>query len=595
MVKLWNSKDSIIRKMAKIYILLIVIPTVFLVFILIQFFITRYNSEIEYKNKTILNSLNNAIVSKIELIENIAGNISLNGQLISFLQIPDYTEYDFYTIEYKQKVAPIVQYAMVYPGITFRRIVIFFSRNKLPEGFWIFFKDDFVKKYSWIKQYIDTENDSSWIYLSGKKLNDFMQTINPHGGASSQPGFIYLKRIENSKGEYLGVVVIQIVVEELFSGTNYDKKADNLLIFDNDFNIVYSNFLNAKNVFDKKYRYLKSTEGTIRNNRYLISYKNIKPLGNFYIGYVTSSGLKSSYFQLIFIACIVLSSFLTITLYYNFLRHIFVMLNTNIEKMDYSISHNFNSRLEINGNDEIDQISRKFNLLIDKINWLIEENIQKETAHKNAQLRALQYQLNSHFIYNTLEILASRLELDEQYELSDAITEFSNLLRYNLKDDSMYSTLKEEIEYVKSFITIQKLRFKNRISLDVNLPDELKSVKIPKFIIHPLVENCVFHGIDKNEQNSFTIKIDFYQNQHYLHIFIEDNGKGFTQYDFLKVGYRIQNKKTEDHQDGHLGIGIANIHNRLKLFYGNEYKLIIESKAQQGTRIGIKVPVREVL
>ena len=133
--------------------------------------------------------------------------------------------------------------------------------------------------------------------------------------------------------------------------------------------------------------------------------------------------------------------------------------------------------------------------MLDNIQVLMREKIQQEVLVKNTEIKALQNQINAHFIYNVLESIKMMAEIDEKYEISDAITALGELLRYNLKWVSSNVTIREEVAYIRNYIRLMNLRYDFAIILSVNIDDDIYSQSIPKMSLQPIVENAILHGI----------------------------------------------------------------------------------------------------
>lgn len=581
-------RKSILQKVTVKYLLFIVIPTFLLMAAFFQLLVGEFNAEIKHKNELITQSVENSVNSKIKLIENIGANIALNGQLVNFLQSREFLEYNFFLTDYREKIIPIVQYALLYPGINILKIVVFYNSPNLPEGFGIFFHDKHLKKFKWAEDFISNDKeDSMWIYLHDSDLLLYNSLVYSPGGGTSHPSMLYIKKIKNSKGKYLGLVALQVDIEEFFKDLNQSKDSFSFFVTDKNLNIIWSNTYIDKNLLPVN-NVPETRDRVIETNNNLISYRNIHAFNNIYLFIMFRNEVKYKHLKFFLLIAIGLSSFLTVTLYYTYIRQIFFRLHKNIEKINFSISQGFLPLIETWQGDEIDEICEKFNILIDKIQSLTAESLKREIAHKDAQIRALQYQLNPHFIYNTLTLFASRLELDRHYEMAEAISEFSKLLRYNLKSNSLYTTLEEEIRYINSFLAIQKVKYSERIQHVIEVPDILLKISIPRFILPPLVENCIHHGIDDNI-DPLIIKLNANISFSWLIIQIEDNGKGFSQNDFMRIAHKLQ-KKDDPCERAHFGIGIINIYERLKLFYGNNFKIIIESTEKKGTKVVLQLP-----
>ncbi len=154
------------------------------------------------------------------------------------------------------------------------------------------------------------------------------------------------------------------------------------------------------------------------------------------------------------------------------------------------------------GSDEMGEMSTQFNKMLDHIQILMKENINREVLIKNTEIKALQNQINAHFIYNVLEAVKMMAEINEEYEISDSVTALGELLRYGMKWTSSDVTIRQEVEYIKNYIQLMNLRYDYTIGLSINIPDHIYEQQIPKMSLQPIVENAICHGIEETEEDS---------------------------------------------------------------------------------------------
>ena len=148
-------------------------------------------------------------------------------------------------------------------------------------------------------------------------------------------------------------------------------------------------------------------------------------------------------------------------------------------------------------NDEMGELAHQINRMLDEIQKLMDENIKREVLVKDSQIRALQNQINAHFIYNVLESIKMMAEMKEEYDISDAITSLGKLLRYSMKWTSETVLVSEELEYIKNYMALINLRFDYEIYLAVNIPEEIMGQRIPKMSLQPIIENAIIHGVEE--------------------------------------------------------------------------------------------------
>ncbi len=248
-------------------------------------------------------------------------------------------------------------------------------------------------------------------------------------------------------------------------------------------------------------------------------------------------------------------------------------------------------RVKISGQDEMSELAFHFNRMLSKIGELISEVVKKQEAKKNAEIHALFTQINSHFIINTLQNVSMMAEIDCRYEVADAINSLGKLLRYSMKWTREQVRLKEEIEYILNYVALMNIRFDYEIKLNLEIPEELMDFEVLKMMLQPAVENAIYYGIEPLGQGG-QITILGCTDEKFTTIDIIDNGMGMDKESLNKVRLALT---TENPVDTRLekkgnGIGLRNVNERIKMFYGNKYGIEIESKKGSFTKLSIKLP-----
>ncbi len=244
--------------------------------------------------------------------------------------------------------------------------------------------------------------------------------------------------------------------------------------------------------------------------------------------------------------------------------------------------------------NEINELNSTYNQLVKETNHLIKMVYQKEIIRSQSELKALQAQINPHFLFNTLDALRWSLDDKEEEELADLVIAMSNLFRYTItkQTDSDWVTIKEEIKHIEDYLEIMKMRFGDQLNWQFNIASEWESVKIPKLLIQPLVENAVLHGAGNTVKPcTVTVSIQPSTDEQYLGIMIHDDGPGMDEdkLDFVK---RSMQEGGGASMKGN-GMAISNVFKRLELYYHAEIKrgLTITSKVNHGTTISFEIPV----
>ena len=258
-------------------------------------------------------------------------------------------------------------------------------------------------------------------------------------------------------------------------------------------------------------------------------------------------------------------------------------LSTAIEKFSKG---DFNQKIEITTEDELGQVARCFNKMVEDIKKLIEENYIITLKEKESELATLQAQINPHFLYNTLDSFYWKASDDGNEELADNIIALSELFRLVLNQGQSEITVRNEIELVSRYLQIQRMRFSNRLKYTVDIEKDIELEKIPKLIVQPFVENAIVHGFENMGTNCKISVTGRLQND-MLCFEIIDTGIGMTQAQIDA----IWENETKDYARQRIGkYAIKNIRERLQLKYLDNFKLKIESSLGKGTKVTLCIP-----
>lgn len=240
------------------------------------------------------------------------------------------------------------------------------------------------------------------------------------------------------------------------------------------------------------------------------------------------------------------------------------------------------------GSDEMGELGSQINKMMDRIRQLMEDNLNRELLVKNSEIRALQNQINAHFIYNVLESIKMMAEIDERYDISDAITSLGKLLRYSMRWTSGNVTVGEELDYIKNYLALINLRFDYEIYLSVNMQDIILHQEIPKMSLQPIVENAIYHGIEQlAEDTNIYVKGKLEDGDCIIEI--TDAGKGMSAEEVDKL-YRRINGEIDTEGGSGSGIGLKNVQDRIKIHFGEKYGLTIASRPGCFTKVSVRIP-----
>ena len=291
-------------------------------------------------------------------------------------------------------------------------------------------------------------------------------------------------------------------------------------------------------------------------------------------------------FPIIFICILISMSVITIfTMYYR------SRLNAFKIHMHKVADGDFNSIKKVNQYDVIGELYDDLNKLIESIQHLVatvyEEQVQKEklnSRQKDVEFKMLASQINPHFLYNTLETIRMKARFNGQKEIEELVKMLAKIMRRNIQVGDNLVTLKSELELVEYYLKIQQYRFGERINFYIDLKCDIEDLKIMPLIIQPLVENAFVHGLETKEGKG-EIRILVERNDR-LRIHIIDNGVGMSKDKLKEIKESLDDSSRLDRNN----IGLCNVNQRIKLLYGNEYGIYIDSQEDQGTTVVIELP-----
>lgn len=256
------------------------------------------------------------------------------------------------------------------------------------------------------------------------------------------------------------------------------------------------------------------------------------------------------------------------------------------ESMKMVAGGNFNIKVDFDCMDEIGDIGRSFDKMTFKINELIKKEYLLEIKRKEAELKALQAQINPHFLYNTLESLRMKAVVNQDREVADMAKKLSRFLQLNIIGDNEIVKISEELSHVVYYMDIQNIRYNNRYEYIIDFDEELMNASILKLTFQPLIENALFHGLEPKDGYCVII-LRGRKAENEILIEIIDNGMGMDEERLDEIKTALAASSASDK----LGIGMVNVHKRLKFHFGEKYGLEISSTMQKGTKIEIHIPM----
>lgn len=525
------------------------------------------NSAIEY-SETMLSIITKDIYRNKKRIENYSSEMAMNEEIIDtlmnykFLSYKEKDEFHIYINNY------LLSNLSLLSNIAEIEIVSKDFDIAYMQGYKYFNIKD-LKKYS--KQ---AKEGLSWFYtvLNGEK---YICVVTPVKGEDSLVGYIFMA----IKDEFFSSSFSLFNLDEGEEMFLLDDK-HNLIISDNP--LIDKKFV-SENIELKSSLKNKREEGIINSvileeKKYVAIYKKLRGLSWYVVSMIPydfiNSDIHSLRKEMILIGVI----FILVILIFSYFLYssIKVPLYNLLDKMKTVSKGDLKVLVNDEYKDEIGIISNNFDSMLFRINELIEKSKQQEIEKRDLEIRMLQAQINPHFLFNTLNSLKWTALMNQDYTVSEGLSSLAELLRNTIIDKNELITIKKEVENIKNYVVIQKIRYGNSFEVKYDIEEDLLENKIIKFILQPIVENSIIHGIDENKENQW-INIKITSEKENILIIIEDNGKGFNS------GKNIKNNKLS-------GIGWNNVDERIKLTFGLEYGALIESEINRGTVVKIVIP-----
>lgn len=249
-------------------------------------------------------------------------------------------------------------------------------------------------------------------------------------------------------------------------------------------------------------------------------------------------------------------------------------------KGDLSVRINTNAKMPI----EVERIATQFNTTLGKLKAANEKEKEAGEKQKNAEIRALEAQINPHFLYNTLDTINWMAIDKDDFEISNAIASLANILRYAIDNSNGIVKVRNEVEWLKNYIFLQQTRLKNTFKCDIHVAPEIYEINIHKLLLQPFIENAILHGFE-GVKRTHLLAIHMRQKDDSIEIIIHDNGKGIEAAVVEEINKGIFNNKNEKSH-----IGMKNAITRIHMYYGNAAEVLIHSVEGEGTEVIMKLP-----
>ncbi|MBO0992295.1 sensor histidine kinase [Bacillus sp. SD088] len=569
--RIFNYFNTIKNKIFSITLLLLFLFTI-TTFLLFHYFSKMYEERIYAESAESLLLWSTVLDKEFEKVEKLSFQISTDNFIQTYLQTIKSDQLDYQIYKTRMLLTErLVAFANMERYITSVQITDLVSEHYIG-GYDPEFNGDFQK----YKDIYQSKGASVWASLEQNKLLSARQ----------------IRRMKNVSLDHLGYLGITIDMNSLLKQVLKEPrdrsimiaKENDILYMDENFESAILGVVNYESGLERGYQ-ISEIEGrkyfiTFQTSDYShLTYYNILPYDN-----IAEKTKVMTHLMIIFIILMIL-----LTIYVS--RRSAKAISKPIEALTEKMKQVQNGRFEDVSfenedfqKDEIGQMQKNFKLMLEKINELIKENYQKQLIIKETQYKALQAQINPHFLYNTLDSINWLARVNKMEKISNLAEALGNMMRNIISKKAPLITIEEEFDIIHHYITIQKYRYENRLHFSVQNIEEIKKTSIPKLTVQPIVENAIQHGL---EEIVSTCEIEIFHEirEKQLCIIVSDNGPGMEKKTIQAI-FEGRNKSKST------GIGLHNINERIKLMFGDEYGIHIESKKGAGTRVIVKLPFK---
>ena len=358
----------------------------------------------------------------------------------------------------------------------------------------------------------------------------------------------------------------------------------NLMIFDENNNVIFNS---DKNTSGSEINYIKDHLDKSNEQKFpMVMIKRDVQNDYKYGTIITQEKLgvykikaRITYISLGFIVMILIVTYFAINQYSSKLKN----MMKNIEKLKQGkLDTRFNIKQEVG---ELDMIAISIDEMSESLQYNINKNYIAEVKQKQAEINALQSQIKPHFLYNTLEVIRMSALSSKNKEVAQMIYNLASMFRYSTYNNGSLVSIRDEIKHSKMYLSLCSTRYKGMLDYSIHVDDKYLDYLVPKFTIQPILENAINHGLRKGFCDNY-IKVTIKEIDEEIEISIKDNGNGMSEEAIRKIKDGLEKNIQKPNS-----IGLMNINNRLKLNFGEQYGIYINSRINEGTTVSIKIPV----
>lgn len=474
----------------------------------------------------------------------------------------------------------------------FNGVEMYIDNDTLLNAPGIFKVTDEVRDSDWYKKAVEDKGIITWLYKRDETNGNYNLSL--------------VRSINSISRGHVGVLVISINQSYLANIVNDERYKTSILV---DQRVIYSNEFEIGKVlkleeseaeasyyYDVKEEFNDDGDHLILNTFKLDkSFNNsFQVLVNVPVDMITLESNRVIHKSVLIIGLSIIFSLIVI-LYFS--QNFSNRINILRREMHKVVEGNFNIKKKIDGSDEISEVYDDLYIMMESINKLINEVYIKElkeekliVKQKEAEFKMLASQINPHFLYNTLETIRMRAFCNGDRELAGIVKKLGKIMRRNLEVSNENVSFESELELVKNYLEIQELRFKGKVDHEFNIEVDEKKYNILPLLLQPIVENAFVHGLEGTKEKG-KITVNAFEDLGYLIVEISDNGCGISKERLDFINENLGNKTVKE--NGHQSIGMGNINERIKIYYGDEYGMYVFSELNIGTKVILILPAIE--
>lgn len=388
---------------------------------------------------------------------------------------------------------------------------------------------------------------------------------------------------------FSGIEQICKNVEVSKNGYVYLIDRDGEIIYHPRQQLIYSNLITENNKEAAKFEdgnHIEKFEGSKR----LVTVKTVGYTGWKLVAISPMSDVTAGYYEFRVFAIFIMIFAIFILISIN--MFVSSRIANPIKDLEKSVKEFENGVVNLNitenGSYEVQHLAKAIKSMVNQMNILMKNIMIEQESKRKSELNALQAQINPHFLYNTLDSIIWMIE-NEKYDGSIVmVSALARFFRISLSKGKNVITVKDELEHARNYLTIQNIRYKNKFSYSIESDENTLNLTSIKLIVQPLIENAIYHGMEYMSGDG-DIVVKSYRKEKDLYIDIIDNGLGMPQ----EIADKLLIEKVNNGQKKGSGIGLRNVHERIKLYFGDEYGLEVYSEPDEGTTIRIHMPAIE--